>query len=56
LSVNETEASSPCGGPGGYAAWSVTATDARQLEALAQRYKVAREQRNQRLGLCRIAP
>jgi hypothetical protein len=40
-----------CGGPEGYLAWSVLSTDARQLEALALRYREARQARNQRLGL-----
>jgi hypothetical protein len=43
--------SKPCGGPEGYLAWSTAATDARQLEALAARYKEARQARNQRSGL-----
>ncbi|MBI5720233.1 MAG: hypothetical protein HZC37_21375 [Burkholderiales bacterium] len=49
----------PCGGPEGYVAWSTAATDERQLEALAARYKDARQARNQRLGLmsdCAVVP
>jgi len=48
-----------CGGPEAYVAWSTARTDARQLEALAARYKEARIARNQRLGLvsdCSIVP
>jgi hypothetical protein len=51
--------SKPCGGPEGYLAWSTAATDARQLEALASRYKAARQAHNQRLGLmsdCAVLP
>jgi len=51
--------SKPCGGPEGYVAWSTAATDGRQLEALAARYKDARQARNQRLGLmsdCSVVP
>lgn len=51
--------SKPCGGPEGYVAWSTAATDARQLEALAARFKDARQARNQRLGLmsdCSVVP
>ena len=51
--------SKPCGGPEGYMAWSVAATDARQIEALALRYQQARQARNQRLGLvsdCAMVP
>ena len=43
--------SKPCGGPEGHLAWSTAGTDALALEALATRYKQAREARNQRLGL-----
>lgn len=48
-----------CGGPEAYVAWSTARTDARQLEALAARYKEARVARNQRLGLvsdCSVVP
>jgi hypothetical protein len=51
--------SKPCGGPEGYVAWSTAQTDARLLEALASRYKDARQARNQRLGLmsdCAVVP
>jgi len=51
--------SKPCGGPEGYAAWSTAGTDARELDALAARYKEARQARNQRLGLvsdCAVVP
>ena len=51
--------SKPCGGPEGYLAWSVVGTDAAQLETLAQRYALARHERNQRSGLmsdCAIVP
>jgi hypothetical protein len=44
--------SKPCGGPESYMAWSTAVTsDARALDAAAQRYKEARQARNQRLGL-----
>jgi hypothetical protein len=49
----------PCGGPEAYVAWSTASTDARQLEALAARYREARSARNQRLGLvsdCAVVP
>jgi len=51
--------SKPCGGPEGYATWSTAGTDARELEALAARFKEARQARNQRLGLvsdCSVVP
>ncbi len=51
--------SKPCGGPEGFVAWSTAHSDARQLEALASRYKDARQARNQRLGLmsdCAVVP
>lgn len=51
--------SKPCGGPEAYLAWSVVATNGGQLEALAARYREARQARNQRLGLmsdCAVLP
>ncbi|MBL8324567.1 MAG: hypothetical protein JNJ89_06370 [Rubrivivax sp.] len=41
----------PCGGPEGHVAWSTVGTDAARLRSLAERYRVARAARNQRLGL-----
>ncbi|MCW5634226.1 MAG: hypothetical protein KIT17_12910 [Rubrivivax sp.] len=51
--------SKPCGGPEGYLAWSTLDTGARELEALATRYREARVARNRQLGLvsdCAVVP
>jgi hypothetical protein len=51
--------SKACGGPEAYLAWSTLATDARQLDAAAARYKQAREERNRREGImsdCAVTP
>ena len=51
--------SKACGGPEGYIAWSVATGDAKQIEAAAERYRQARQARNQRLGLvsdCAMVP